>query len=253
MRRRRNHDLGELPYDVPIPASAVMFNSDGSVTLETAGEAPVINRGRRRNQHYEPDVKREAMLRELSSHLADLVEAGEMSDQEANDWYNMKADQWAQGLNRGRRRNANDLTAITSPGELTYPEARNLLSLLHHLGIDAELRRDGEVVAVAPHLWRKASHFYRQAVIDGLVKQKTAENRGRRRNAVTDPIVLLSVDKRLFKEATLRGEMRIVRATTPVTILDKDKHSGRLLVESNNFGIKSYGWVYPEEVEEPGY
>lgn len=183
MRRRRNHDFGELPYDVPIPASAVMFNRDGSVTLETAGEPPVINRGRRRNQYHDPDAKREAMLRELSGHLADLVAAGEMSDQEANEWYNMKADQWARGLNRGRRRNAGDFTPITSPGELSYSEAHHLLSLLHHLGIDGELGRDGEVVAVPESSWRKASHFYRQAVIDGLVKQQTASNRGRRRNA----------------------------------------------------------------------
>lgn len=81
------------------------------------------------------------------------------------------------------RRNASDFTPITSPGELSYPEARNLLSLLHHLGIVAELRRDGEVVAVASSSWRKADHFYRQAVIDGLVKQQTVSNRGRRRNA----------------------------------------------------------------------
>jgi hypothetical protein len=44
------------------------------------------------------DQKREAMLKELSSNLADMVEAGDMTDMQANEWYNMKADQWAQGL-----------------------------------------------------------------------------------------------------------------------------------------------------------
>lgn len=41
------------------------------------------------------DARREQMLLELASDLADLVEAGEMTDIEANEWYNMKADQWA--------------------------------------------------------------------------------------------------------------------------------------------------------------
>jgi polyhydroxyalkanoate synthesis regulator phasin len=38
------------------------------------------------------------MLRELQSDMADLVEAGEMSAEEANEWVNRKADQWAGGL-----------------------------------------------------------------------------------------------------------------------------------------------------------
>lgn len=41
------------------------------------------------------DARREQMLRELASDLADLVESGDMTDQEANEWYNSKADQWA--------------------------------------------------------------------------------------------------------------------------------------------------------------
>ena len=41
---------------------------------------------------------RERMLRELMSQLSMMVEAGEMTDEEANDWYNMKADQWAEGV-----------------------------------------------------------------------------------------------------------------------------------------------------------
>lgn len=41
-------------------------------------------------------ARREQMLRELASDLANLVEAGEMTDQEANEWYNAKADQWAE-------------------------------------------------------------------------------------------------------------------------------------------------------------
>ena len=43
-------------------------------------------------------LTRERMLRELMSDLANMVEAGELTDQQANEWYNMKSDQWAQGL-----------------------------------------------------------------------------------------------------------------------------------------------------------
>lgn len=38
------------------------------------------------------------MLRELQSNLADAVEDGSMTPTQANEWFNMKADQWAQGL-----------------------------------------------------------------------------------------------------------------------------------------------------------
>jgi len=41
------------------------------------------------------DGTRERMLRELASDLADLVRSGDMTDTEANEWFNMKADQWA--------------------------------------------------------------------------------------------------------------------------------------------------------------
>lgn len=39
-------------------------------------------------------ARREQMLRELLSDLTDLVEAGEMTSEQANEWYNMKAEQW---------------------------------------------------------------------------------------------------------------------------------------------------------------
>jgi hypothetical protein len=38
------------------------------------------------------------MMRELQSNLADQVESGGMTDIEANEWINWKADQWANGL-----------------------------------------------------------------------------------------------------------------------------------------------------------
>jgi hypothetical protein len=41
------------------------------------------------------EARREQMLRELASDLADMVEAGEMTDMEANEWLARKADQWA--------------------------------------------------------------------------------------------------------------------------------------------------------------
>lgn len=37
------------------------------------------------------------MMKELQSDLADMVERGELTDEQANEWANMKADQWAQG------------------------------------------------------------------------------------------------------------------------------------------------------------
>lgn len=44
------------------------------------------------------ETKIARMLKELQSDMADLVESGQMTAQEANDWVNYKADQWAQGL-----------------------------------------------------------------------------------------------------------------------------------------------------------
>ena len=43
--------------------------------------------------------KIDRMIRELQSDLAGLVETGDMTAEQANEWTNMKADQWAQGLN----------------------------------------------------------------------------------------------------------------------------------------------------------
>jgi polyhydroxyalkanoate synthesis regulator phasin len=40
------------------------------------------------------DGTRERMLRELASDLADLVASGDMTDEQANEWYSDKADQW---------------------------------------------------------------------------------------------------------------------------------------------------------------
>jgi hypothetical protein len=44
------------------------------------------------------NTTRERMLRELMSDLVLMVEAGEITDEQANEWYNMKADQWTQGI-----------------------------------------------------------------------------------------------------------------------------------------------------------
>jgi len=40
------------------------------------------------------EARREQNLRELASDLANLVESGDLTDQQANEWYNAKADQW---------------------------------------------------------------------------------------------------------------------------------------------------------------
>ena len=42
--------------------------------------------------------RRARMLRELQSNLADMVAEGELSANDANEWFNMKADQWNEGL-----------------------------------------------------------------------------------------------------------------------------------------------------------
>lgn len=44
------------------------------------------------------ETKIARMLKELQSDMVDLVESGQMTAQEANDWVSHKADQWAQGL-----------------------------------------------------------------------------------------------------------------------------------------------------------
>ena len=40
------------------------------------------------------DARREQLLKELASDLADLVEAGDLTAEEANEWLARKADQW---------------------------------------------------------------------------------------------------------------------------------------------------------------
>lgn len=47
----------------------------------------------------EIQAKIDRMIRELQSDMCDLVRAGEMTDEEANEWVNHKADQWYRGLN----------------------------------------------------------------------------------------------------------------------------------------------------------
>ena len=44
------------------------------------------------------DLKIERMMKELQSDLADQVRAGDITPEFANEWANMKADQWALGL-----------------------------------------------------------------------------------------------------------------------------------------------------------
>lgn len=44
------------------------------------------------------DERREAMLRELGRELCEMVRQGAITDMQANEIYNDKADQWAAGL-----------------------------------------------------------------------------------------------------------------------------------------------------------
>lgn len=48
------------------------------------------------NQTEEITIAR--LLRELQSDLADLVRSGDLTEEQANEWANHKADQWARGL-----------------------------------------------------------------------------------------------------------------------------------------------------------
>lgn len=41
------------------------------------------------------DQRRERMLRELASDMADLVATGDMTPEQANEWLAAKADQWS--------------------------------------------------------------------------------------------------------------------------------------------------------------
>jgi len=50
------------------------------------------------NTSKNEDANRERMLNELRMELAHMVEAGDLTDMQANEWYSDKADQWAQGL-----------------------------------------------------------------------------------------------------------------------------------------------------------
>lgn len=41
------------------------------------------------------NARREQMLKELASDLANLVESGDLTDAQANEWLTAKADQWS--------------------------------------------------------------------------------------------------------------------------------------------------------------
>ena len=52
----------------------------------------------RNEMHRAEQQKIDRMMRELQRHLSDLVQSGDITPQEANEWANMKAAQWAKGL-----------------------------------------------------------------------------------------------------------------------------------------------------------
>lgn len=47
---------------------------------------------------FREDARREQLLRELALDLADQVETGDLTADEANVWLAAKADQWANGV-----------------------------------------------------------------------------------------------------------------------------------------------------------
>jgi len=47
--------------------------------------------------HRIEDARIAQMIRDLQSDMADLVESGDLTAEQANEWVNRKADQWAGG------------------------------------------------------------------------------------------------------------------------------------------------------------
>lgn len=55
--------------------------------------------GSKRTRKKMDEIRKiERMMKELQADLADLVASGDMTEQQANEWANMKADQWAMGI-----------------------------------------------------------------------------------------------------------------------------------------------------------
>jgi len=52
----------------------------------------------RNTMNLNEELKIARMLKELQSDMSDLVESGDMTAEEANEWINRKADQWANGI-----------------------------------------------------------------------------------------------------------------------------------------------------------
>lgn len=63
-----------------------IFESRGSVNLWNQGNTMA------------EEMRIARMMKELQSDLADLVVSGDLTEQEANEWANRKADQWANGI-----------------------------------------------------------------------------------------------------------------------------------------------------------
>jgi len=53
----------------------------------------------RTRMNRETDTRVARMMRELQSDLSDLVRNGDLTAEQANQWANDKADQWAAGTN----------------------------------------------------------------------------------------------------------------------------------------------------------
>lgn len=48
--------------------------------------------------HRAEEQKIARMIRELQSDMADLVASGDLTEEQANEWVNAKADQWSNGV-----------------------------------------------------------------------------------------------------------------------------------------------------------
>ena len=199
-RRRRSNQGSEVPFGEWLPAHAVRFNEDGTVSMMT--ERPEHNPQQTDRERDELRLKQDFLL--MLAGNANVPESYRITD---------------------------------------HPGAPTLSDIRKYIYPDWEHTIDHQIRELA-----------REQKI-GVPDFSRLGNRGRRNPfgkhqfaATGKPRLAFSKD--LFKSASLTGDMRLVPRGTPLTILRRDKKSGRMLVQADDYGAESYGWIWPEEVRE---
>ena len=77
--------MGFLSHDCVQVVYFSMSNEQPTNGVETMNDARTL-------------ARREQLLRELASDLADQVRTGDLTEQQANEWLADKADQWVNGV-----------------------------------------------------------------------------------------------------------------------------------------------------------